>query len=273
MVALTATIYNFDIDLADSDRGVYETLALRVAQHPSESPDYLVTRVLAYCLEYADGIAFSKGLSDPDDPTIAVRDLTGAIRLWMDIGTPDAARLHKASKAAARVVVYTHKDPAQWLRQIAGERVHRAEALEIYRHSTSHLMAHAVSELFPETQVAIGPVKIGFGIMGGFNQAQAHAQFVSNVVDHGLDIQQALEAPRFTKKTFEGCDVEIEVGVPEPVRAELTALGHELQVQPARTGAFGSGQAVMRDGSGVHFGASEPRHDGAAIPEAPQVFG
>ena len=119
----------------------------------------------------------------------------------------------------------------------------------------------------------IGPVKIGFGIMGGFNQAQAHAQFVSNVVDHGLDIQQALEAPRFTKKTFEGCDVEIEVGVPEPVRAELTALGHELQVQPARTGAFGSGQAVMSDGSGVHFGASEPRHDGAAIPEAPQVFG
>jgi len=132
VVALTATIYNFDIDLADSDRGVYETLALRVAQHPSESPDYLVTRVLAYCLEYADGMAFSKGLSDPDDPTIAVRDLTGAIRLWMDIGTPDAARLHKASKAAARVVVYTHKDPAQWLRQIAGERVHRAEALEIY---------------------------------------------------------------------------------------------------------------------------------------------
>jgi len=117
-----------------------------------------------------------------------------------------------------------------------------------------------------------GPVKIGFGIMGGFNQAQAHAQFVSNVVDHGLDIQQALEAPRFTKKTFEGCDVEIEVGVPESVRAELTALGHELQVRPARTGAFGSGQAVMSDGAGVHFGASEPRHDGAAIPEAPSVF-
>jgi gamma-glutamyltranspeptidase/glutathione hydrolase len=117
-----------------------------------------------------------------------------------------------------------------------------------------------------------GPVKIGFGIMGGFNQAQAHAQFVSNVVDHGLDIQHALEAPRFTKKTFDGRDVEIEVLVPEATRAELTAMGHELQVQPARTGAFGSGQAVMSDGSGVHFGASEPRHDGAAIPEAPQVF-
>jgi gamma-glutamyltranspeptidase/glutathione hydrolase len=108
--------------------------------------------------------------------------------------------------------------------------------------------------------------------MGGFNQAQAHAQFVSNIVDFGLDIQHALEAPRFTKKTFAGRDVEIEVLVPEGVRNELTRLGHELQVQPARTGNFGSGQAVMSDGTGVHYGASEPRHDGAAIPEAPLVF-
>jgi uncharacterized protein YaeQ len=131
-VALTATIYNFDIDLSDTDRGVYETLALRVAQHPSESAEYLVTRVLAYCLEYAEGIAFSNGLSDPDEPTIAVRDLTGAIRVWVEIGTPDAARLHKASKAAARAVVYTHKDPVQWLRQLEGQRIHRVDALEIY---------------------------------------------------------------------------------------------------------------------------------------------
>lgn len=116
-------------------------------------------------------------------------------------------------------------------------------------------------------------VKIGFGIMGGFNQAQAHAQFVSNVVDHGLDIQYALEAARFTKKTFDGRDVEIEALVPESVRDELTRRGHELQVQPARTGAFGSDQAVMSDGTGVHYGASEPPHDGAAIPEAPPVFG
>jgi uncharacterized protein YaeQ len=131
-VALTATIYNFDIDLSDLDRGVYETLALRVAQHPSESSEYLVTRVLAYCLEYADGIAFSSGLSDPEVPTLAVRDLTGTIRVWVEIGTPDAARLHKASKAAARVVVYSHKDPDQWLRQMLGERIHRAGAVEVY---------------------------------------------------------------------------------------------------------------------------------------------
>lgn len=132
-MALTATIYTFDIDLADMDRGVYETLALRVAQHPSESEAYLVARVMAYCLEFADGIGFSNGISDPDAPAIAVRDLTGAIRVWIEIGAPDAARLHKASKAAARVAVYTHKDPNQWLRQLAGERIHRAEAIEIHR--------------------------------------------------------------------------------------------------------------------------------------------
>ncbi len=131
-MALTATVYNFDIDLADADRAVYESLALRVARHPSESEAYLVTRVLAYCLEYGEGIAFSKGLCDPDNAAIAVRDLTGRIRSWIEIGTPDPARLHKASKSAPRVAVYTHKDPAQWLRALAGERIHRADALEIY---------------------------------------------------------------------------------------------------------------------------------------------
>jgi uncharacterized protein YaeQ len=131
-VALTATIYNFDIELADSDRQVYESLALRVARHPSESEEYLVARVLAYLLEHAEGIEFSRGVSDPDQPAIAIRDLTGATTTWIDIGTPDAARLHKASKAAGRVVVYTHKDPAVFLEQLAGATIHRAEALELY---------------------------------------------------------------------------------------------------------------------------------------------
>lgn len=131
-MALTATIYNFDVQLADVDRGVYETLALRVARHPSETEEYLLTRVLAYCLEYAEGIAFSKGLAEPDEPAITVRDLTGALRVWIEIGTPDAARLHRASKASPRVAVYTHKDPALLVRQLAGERIHRADALEIH---------------------------------------------------------------------------------------------------------------------------------------------
>jgi gamma-glutamyltranspeptidase/glutathione hydrolase len=117
-----------------------------------------------------------------------------------------------------------------------------------------------------------GDVKIGFGIMGGFNQAQAHAQFVAGIVDFGLDVQEALEAGRFTKGTFTGCDVQIEALVPESVRRELTTLGHEVRTVQPRSGTFGYGQAVMSDGTGVHFAGSEPRHDGEAIPEAPPVF-
>jgi uncharacterized protein YaeQ len=131
-VALTATIYNFTIGLSDVDRAVYESLALKVARHPSETAEHLLTRVLAYCLEFAEGIGFSRGISDPDEPALSVRDLTGALKTWIDIGSPDAARLHKAAKAAPRVAVYTHKDPAQIQRQLAGERIHRAEALELY---------------------------------------------------------------------------------------------------------------------------------------------
>jgi uncharacterized protein YaeQ len=141
-MALTATIYNFDVELADADRHVYESLALRVARHPSESEEYLVARLLAYLLEYGEGIEFSRGVSDPDEPAIAVRDLTGAISAWIDVGTPDAERLHKASKAAGRVVVYTHKDPAQYLKQLAGARIHRGEALELY--AIDRALVHAL---------------------------------------------------------------------------------------------------------------------------------
>ena len=131
-MALTATIYTFEIELADADRNLYESLNLRVARHPSESEEYLVTRVLAYLLEYAAGIEFSKGVSEPGDPASAVRDLTGRITTWLDIGTPDAARLHKAAKSGARVVVYTNKNPEQFLKQLAGERIHRSDELELY---------------------------------------------------------------------------------------------------------------------------------------------
>src|ERR687898_3661029 len=99
-MALTAIIHNFDIELADSDRGVYESLALRVARHPSESDEFLVARVLAYCLEYREGIEFSRGLSDADEPPIAVRDLTGRLRAWIDVGTPSPDRLHREAKLA-----------------------------------------------------------------------------------------------------------------------------------------------------------------------------
>src|ERR1700734_1138513 len=130
VMALGATIYVFKIDLADSDRGVYQPLELRVARHPSETEEHLWTRVLAYCLEYTEGVAFSNGLFESDQPTIAVRDLTGALRAWIDVGAPEAARLHRAAKLAPRVAVYTHKDAEQLAARLGAEKIHRAEALE-----------------------------------------------------------------------------------------------------------------------------------------------
>ena len=118
-----------------------------------------------------------------------------------------------------------------------------------------------------------GSVRIGFGIMGGFNQAQAHAQFVSNVVDHGMNLQAALEAPRFTKPTFGGCDLQIEGRVPPPVLHNLTRKGHKLEVRGDYSGTMGGGQATMHDiASGVNYGASSPRKDGAAVPEPAPYF-
>jgi gamma-glutamyltranspeptidase/glutathione hydrolase len=115
-----------------------------------------------------------------------------------------------------------------------------------------------------------GDVRIGFGIMGGWNQAQAHAQFVSNVVDHGLNIQGALEAARFTKLTFPGCDVLMEARIGYEVRDELAKLGHQIQVIRGFSWQVGGGQAVLRNGTSVNFGASDPRKDGAAVPESPR---
>jgi gamma-glutamyltranspeptidase / glutathione hydrolase len=113
-----------------------------------------------------------------------------------------------------------------------------------------------------------GEVRIAFGIMGGWNQSQAHAQFVSDIVDHQLNIQAALEAPRFTKSTFNGCDVQIESRVAPEVRAELASRGHQIQLRGAFASAVGGGQAVMRDlATGINYGASDPRKDGAAVPE------
>ncbi len=112
-MALGDTIYVFDIELANSDSSVYESLRVRLARHPSETPEHMLTRLLAYCLEYTEGIALSNGLSEPDEPAIAVRDLTGVLKVWIDVGAPEAMRLHRASKAAPRVAVYTHKDAVQ----------------------------------------------------------------------------------------------------------------------------------------------------------------
>ena len=113
-----------------------------------------------------------------------------------------------------------------------------------------------------------GDERIAFGIMGGFNQAQAHAQFVANVVDFGMNIQAALEAARFSKHTFSGCDVEMEDRIDPEARKALALRGHQIEVDGSFSSSMGGGQAVRRNFStGVNFGGSDPRKDGAAIPQ------
>jgi len=131
-VAQTSTIYSVTIDLSDIDRGVFETLDLRVARHPSETAEYMLVRLLAYCLEYQEGIALTGGLSSGDEPALVVRDLTGRVTAWIEVGMPDADRLHRASKAAERVAVYTHRELRNVLGQLEGKRIHKAEEIPVY---------------------------------------------------------------------------------------------------------------------------------------------
>lgn len=131
-MALSATVYHLQIDLSDVDRGVYQILDLRVARHPSETMRYLLARVIAYCLCFEEGIEFSKGLSTNDDPAVWVKDLQGNLRAWIEIGTPTAERLHKASKASPRVVVFTHNDPELLKKAARAKVIHKAAQIEVY---------------------------------------------------------------------------------------------------------------------------------------------
>jgi uncharacterized protein YaeQ len=139
-LALTGTLYHWKIALSDVERGVYEGLDLRLMQHPSESPRYLVTRALAYALSYEEGIAFSKGgVSSTDEPPVLIRDPTGILLAWIEVGAPSAARLHKAAKAARRVALFTSVDLAS-LRGVAAS-IHHAQAIDVWQLESSFLDA------------------------------------------------------------------------------------------------------------------------------------
>lgn len=132
-MALTATLYNVQVNLSDVDAGVYEALALRIARHPSESMRFMLTRMIAYCLSYTDGIAFSKdGIASTDDPPIAVYDPTGLLLEWIDVGSPSAERLHKATKAARRVSLFTSTSLTQLRRDAASRPIHKAETIAVW---------------------------------------------------------------------------------------------------------------------------------------------
>ncbi|PPI07986.1 YaeQ family protein [Rathayibacter sp. AY1B8] len=131
-MAAGAVMYNFAIQLADVDRGVYEDITLRAARHPSETDAYMMTRVLAYCLEYVEGITFSEGISSTaTEPAVLVRDLTGRLTTWIEVGAPDAERLHFGSRLADRTTVYTHRNPDKVIAAWSGKRVHQLEQITV----------------------------------------------------------------------------------------------------------------------------------------------
>ncbi len=133
-MAAQATVFRFVVSVSDVDRQVYESLDLRVARHPSETLRYLLTRTLAYALSYEEGIAFSKGgLSQTEEAPISVRDATGVLRAWIDVGAPSADRLHKATKAADRVSVFTHSDLVLLKREVATRNVHKVETIDVWK--------------------------------------------------------------------------------------------------------------------------------------------
>ncbi|WP_084039331.1 YaeQ family protein [Demequina sp. NBRC 110053] len=142
-MAAGATVHTFEITLADVDRGVYEEVSLRVARHPSETAAFMMTRVLAFCLEHQEGIAFSEGIATADEPAIVVRDLTGALVAWIEVGAPDAERLHRGSCAADRTAVYTHREPAKLLASWEGKRIHRREGVALHSFDRAFIDAAA----------------------------------------------------------------------------------------------------------------------------------
>lgn len=131
-MALTSTLYRFQIDLSDVDRNLYQTLEFRAAMHPSESLPFFTIRILAYCLNYRDGLEFSPGISSPDEPAIRAMGDTGGVDLWIDIGNPSAKRIHKASKSSKELLIYTHKDAKMLAKELTEEKVHRFEEIGLY---------------------------------------------------------------------------------------------------------------------------------------------
>ena len=145
-MALASTLYRFRIDLSDVDRGVYEALDFRIAQHPSETSTFLLTRVLAYALNVQEGLEFSPGgLSDPDQPALQVTDGPNSILLWIEIGNPSAKKLHRAAKSARAVRVYTYKDPDLLVADIATNKVYNADRIEIFSFAPKFLDRLAVT--------------------------------------------------------------------------------------------------------------------------------
>ena len=178
-MALTATVYNFKLELCDNDRGVYESLDLRVAQQPSETIDYMLIRILAYCLEYREGIVLTEGVAAGNEPAVLVRDLTGRITAWIEVGMPDAQRLHRGMKLAGAAAVYTHRDVRKLVDQFLAAKVHRAKEIPIFAIDKSFIEELAgLTERRLEASISVTDRELFISI-GGRN-------LMTTIVEHRL---------------------------------------------------------------------------------------
>lgn len=126
-MALTATLRRYEISIADSDRNVYEAVEWRAAQHPSETDRYLAARIVARCLEHAEGLDFTKGLDADDEPALWQKNLRGELERWIEVGSPSTERLHRASKTGAALVIYAYKQPDKILKDAVAFGAHKVE--------------------------------------------------------------------------------------------------------------------------------------------------
>lgn len=169
-MALTSTIYPISLALNDSDRGVYENLDLRLACHPSETPDFMMTRLLAYCLAWEEGIRFTEGLSSGEQCAVQVQDLTGRVTHWIEVGAPSAERLHRGSKLAGRASVYTHRDPAKVLANLRGQRIYQADQIPL-THFSDELPARMAAALERRSSLSLS-------VAGGQIYAELNGQLL-----------------------------------------------------------------------------------------------
>lgn len=165
-MSAAGTVYSFTVSLSDNDRAIYETLKFTTAQHPSESPQHLMARVLAYCLEYGEGVTFSRGLWESEEPAIWGHDLTGKLTSWIEIGTPSIERLHRATKAASRVAVYLHKDAVDFIESCRSANFPHGERLHIIRippNLLQHLVEHSDRRMSFELSRSEGTLYVQHG--------------------------------------------------------------------------------------------------------------
>lgn len=189
-MALQATVYRFPVQLSHVDRGIYETLDVRLARHPSETERFLLARLFAWCLLHEEGLEFSKGgLSSPEEPALSVRALDGQLRAWIEIGSPSAERLHKAAKAAPRVVVVTQHDPALLVAEVTGKKVHRVEAIEVVAIDPAFLdeVARHMGDRGTKLDVTVSEGELYVGIGG--SSLQTSLRKVSLVAPTGSSSQ------------------------------------------------------------------------------------